>query len=230
MATFVNSTGFSGSFPGSRTPITSSYTAGTGTNRMLVIGVFSNGSGSPASSGVTYGGVAMTVVGFLDRGPDGSQITVYALVNAPTGANNFVLSCNLIYVSVVVDVLEFAGFAQSVPTNYAALSQLTSGSSSNMPITTLVNNSWAVCFLCDNGGGSNFIFNTGTKREQYGNGNAAADSNGPVTPAGTYTFNANSSSGDYFGSIVVELPVAAAAASLPLPVMVQQSISRSNSY
>jgi hypothetical protein len=67
-------------------PSSTSYTVGTGTNRMLLLAIKQDG-GTP-SGNATYGGAPMTLLKSGDDGY-GQQVYIYALRNPASGTNSF---------------------------------------------------------------------------------------------------------------------------------------------
>lgn len=210
---YDNSAKGNGSFGGTTTPTTASFTVGAGANRMILVAVRTNSSSATPATGVTYNGVAMALVVFMQKGVGSNflSLSLYALYAPASGANNVMITWGASYFVYAYNVVSYSGAAQSTPSNSASLVQTTSGSANAaMPITTLSNNSWAVIFLFDSFGGT-ISFTRGTLRQQVTSDLGIGDSNGAITPAGTYTFLVGSANTDSWQSTVVEIPQVATA-------------------
>lgn len=170
------------------TSITYSHTC-TGTNRTLIVSAEAN-TGSDVVTGITYNGVAMTLVGKVSSGTMWSYL--YILVNPASGANNVVVSISS---SNYVRALSASytgtlqtGQPDSFATNYTA------GATSLVTSTTVVkNNSWVVGMIA-NDGALAMTDSTGVvaTRASLDNTTKLSDSNGPVSPGAygmTWTFS-----------------------------------------
>ena len=94
------------------TSLTFSHDVKNGVNRALFVGVSMEGS-SGASTSVTYGGAAMTLVG---RNTDKNTVEIWKLVNPPIGTANIIATFNSSRM-VVVGAAAFNNVNQTTPTD-----------------------------------------------------------------------------------------------------------------
>jgi hypothetical protein len=101
---------------GTATPITVSHATGSGTDRLMLVGISGASTGPNLDvSGVTYGGVALSLVG--TRAYAGYQkIWIYGLVAPATGTADVVVTFSIAPAGgAIVGVMTFTGVNQSVP-------------------------------------------------------------------------------------------------------------------
>lgn len=177
---------FNAAADGGNTTIASSYsysyTCGSGSNRMLLVGVEGNVS-SDLITGVTYNGVAMTLVNkqLVQR-----WMYLFYLLSPTSGANTVAISasgtCDLI-LSGAADYTGVIGLDLAV--------QSTSGSANSITksITTLVNNDWVMWYGTGFDASSAPSTSTGSTRAVEGSFGswALCDSNAVVSPAGAFS-------------------------------------------
>lgn len=187
----------------------------SGTNTVLFVGVQWQ-SPNPAPT-VTYAGASMMVTADSPS-TDGSSIFAYLfyLFNPATGTNNIVVSGN------------FSGAGQScmlANASYNGASQAglfsqshtsnTTATASTVLTTTSPNNGWLVGFFRNEVGGA--TAGTGTIFRFSGGDHDFGDSNGALSPAGTYSIIANfGSSGVNQGLVAAISPFGAVSAATPL--------------
>jgi len=178
---------------GTTTSLTFSYTVGGGTNRLLVVQVQGDTAVDDVT-GVTYGGLAMTLAAKETTAFADNRISyLFFLLNPPSGAHNVVISASTSHF-LLGGAADYTGVAQSgqpdaTATHIGANSLLTSLTTS---ITTVANNAWAV--LVESG-----FAVAGSDPPGAGTGDVLRvsntpkfsdwgifDSGGPVTPAGSY--------------------------------------------
>ena len=94
------------------TSMTWSHTVTSGSNRALFAGISMEGGGG-SSSGVTYGGTAMTLVG---RGQNSHTVEIWRLLNPAVGTANIVASFGGQSEEVVGGAVSFDGVHQTTPT------------------------------------------------------------------------------------------------------------------
>ena len=98
------------------TSITQAHTTGTGSNRLMMVGVsLKLDKAAPAS--VTYGGTALTLVGSAANGSN-AGIYMYRLLNPPSGTANVIVDFGGSTVSTkgcVVGITTFTGVDQTAP-------------------------------------------------------------------------------------------------------------------
>lgn len=149
----------------------------TGDNITLFVG-FSINTTSDLASGVTYAGQAMTQVATVVQG---QRSYLYVLENAPTGANN-----------VVVTLTSSANSNASASSYTGAGAVTTQGTNSNssasslaLTLTSTVDNSWMVAFGRTTSTG---VVNAGANTTERNSSNMF-DNNADITPAGNNTLN-----------------------------------------
>ena len=100
---------------GSGTSFTFSHTTGTGTNRLLLVGV-SMQQGGQSVSGVTYGGISLTQVSFRSNGTGGTstRMEIWQLVNPPVGVTNVVVTLSATS-QAAIGAATFSGVDQTTP-------------------------------------------------------------------------------------------------------------------
>ena len=101
---------------GTTSPITVSHPTGSGTNRLMLVGISgARSSGTVAVSGVTYGGVALSLVGTQAYAAY-QKIWIYQLVAPATGTADVVVTFSTApNGGAVVGVVTFTGVNQSTP-------------------------------------------------------------------------------------------------------------------
>ncbi len=117
--------------------LTFAHTAGTGTNRMLVVAVAvgaTTGAGNPpTASGVTYGGTALTLVGSRISGTGGAAddawAYLYRLVNPGAGPSNVIVTLSGAG-SIAAGATTFTGVDPVNPMGTVASNSATSGNAS----------------------------------------------------------------------------------------------------
>jgi hypothetical protein len=113
----------------------------SGENRILFVGVISDVT-NDRITGVTYGGVAMTLVTKLLRSGD-RYMYLYSLINPASGANNVVISANASTV-IVGGAISYTGARQtSQPVAYNQATSA-SGTSLSLGVTITDSGSWMV--------------------------------------------------------------------------------------
>ncbi len=97
--------------------VTISHTTGTGTNRLMLVGVSFQNRGGDQITSVTYGGVSLTLQGIqVAPSSDRGQVEIYSLLNPPSGSANVVVSfASALERGAVVGVTTFTGVNQSTP-------------------------------------------------------------------------------------------------------------------
>ncbi len=175
--------------------LTYSHTC-TGLNRILFVGTL--GATTDLVTGITYNGIEMTLIGKVQTPSDRWQY-LYYLINPATGANNIVISSSgadaLVSCSTSYTGAEQFGQPDASTTNTASSATSITGT-----ITTLVDNCWTVAWLHNDQGV--FTSGAGTTIRNHDNSRAIADSNGPITPAGSTSLS-GTWSGANGGSIII---------------------------
>jgi uncharacterized protein YjdB len=92
--------------------ITLSHTINDSDNRLLLVGISARERNVNA---ITYGGVAMTLVGFANRGTD-SRVYIYRMLAPPVGTANIVVTFSgSLSKGAVVGAISYSGVNQSTP-------------------------------------------------------------------------------------------------------------------
>ena len=169
--------------------LTVAYTVSGGSNELLL--ACTVGDTSDHLTGVTYNGVAMTLVAKAATANTRWMYLHYVLGPA-SGTHNFVFTSSGGYVIPVAT--EYSGVRQSSQPDASASNNNTSASITTS-VTTVANNSWAA--LCQ-GDNNSSAAGTGSTLRAIGAafGDVALyDNNGPVTPAGSVSMTVTSNSG-----------------------------------
>lgn len=161
------------------TSLTYSFTVGSGTNRMLLVGVSSNGTTAPSS--VTYAGSSMTLIKTQTFNFGAAAGFLYAIVSPTSGANNIVITFAG-STNITSTAASYSGVFQST-TPDASTSNGTGGTSHVLTLTTVANNCWT--FAWSHAGGAVSAGTGATLRSQSGQVSGSFDSNGPITPPGS---------------------------------------------
>ena len=179
---------------------TINITVGTLTNGILYVA----GYGPHTVNSMTYGGHAMTKIAVYSVSPENESL--FALANPPAGTNALVANWSGIYFYSFFCYQSWSGASQTISTNYAAAS--TSGTPFNTTLTTLIPGSWIGQMEFDSNGISS-SYSSGSQTVTA-NGVNAADTDGPITPAGSFTFTQSGGAGATLSGIAFEIPPAAA--------------------
>lgn len=138
--THQNTTFQSGNTAGGSNDITFAHDSGSGSNRLLLVGV--GWDGSTTVTGVTYNSVSMTK---LDGGASGNvKCDVYGLLAPATGSNTVDVDFSANQSSVGVTAMTLNGVQQVLPSN--TNKSTGSGTALSTSITTTYTNSWGVDF------------------------------------------------------------------------------------
>lgn len=172
----------------SASPKTYTHTDGSGVNRLLIVCTF-QAQVADSTTGVTYGGSAMTKVTTVaaDAGINIYRIDMWYLLNPAAGANSVVITTSSGTVSGLSTSYTGAG-APEVSTANGPTAGITSLTTS---VTTLTDTDWTV--LCGSGGSGNPSAGTGTTARQVGGtlsapgGSIFGDSNAAITPPASHS-------------------------------------------
>lgn len=202
---------------GTTNSLTASYTCGSGSNRLLVVGLVGDtDNGNDDITSVTYGGVAMTLAKKSASATGGTlrYDYIYYLLNPASGANNVVINCtnNHFLLAVAAD---YTGVKQSGQPD--ATTTQTSGSavtSLTTSITTVADNCWAVLLEQQDKTGATPTAGAGATRRTFGasfNQPALFDSGGAITPAGSYSMTTNYGIADLITHVIASFSPAGGA-------------------
>lgn len=172
------------------TSSTWAHTVGAGANPILFVGVFGDVATTGKISGVTYNGVAMTLIGSV-RAPSDRWVYLFYLVNPTTGTNNVVVSASA---SIAIQGMSssFTGVNQTGQPD-ASTTNTTGASVSHLigTLTTVAANCWTVAIYKSMA--TVVAAGTGTARQNQ-NSTLIFDSNGPIGTPGSSTLQGNSNS------------------------------------
>lgn len=209
-----------GNNSGSSNSLTASYTVNAASN-LLVVGFLGDlTSGNDDITGVTYNGVSMTLA--KKYGPTESPVIrnqyIYFLVNPATGANNVVISStNTKYIIAVA--ADYSGAATSGQPDATANAETgATASTITASVITVANNAWAVALSQGYSNGGAPTAGSGADLRTYGPAFGQPgwfDSNGAITPAGSYSMTLNQpSSVQSIAATLVSFATEASSASL----------------
>lgn len=172
------------------TSLSYSYTVGSGTNRLLLVGV----TAALVTPTVTYNSVSMTLVASQVYNFGGQSGYLYALVAPATGSNTVLITVGT-STAIVSTAVSYTGVNQSTTPDASSTSFSNSASSVTQTLTTVANNCWTILFVRTSGGTiaagtSTTLRNSGTTVINF------LDSNAPITPPGSTSLQAT------FGSAV----------------------------
>lgn len=188
---------------GSTSSLTGSHTA-TGSNLIGVVGILGDNitGGNDDISGVTWGGAAMTLWDkFTTPDQNADRFTYLYYILAPaTGSQSIVISAGSTHF-LLANSATYTGAAQSGNPVEGTKNSVGGAFPTDLTtsLTTSVNNSWTVLLAqgAATGGGGAGAGTGATKRTEgvtYKN-RALFDSNGAITPAGSYSMQTTYTSG-----------------------------------
>lgn len=150
----------------------------------LVVGV-ANTADADNVTGITYNGVAMTRAIAKVGGGNGEGTFLYYLANPATGSNNVVISfsgtCTADF-----GIASYSGVATSSILD-GTVGVFGSGNPVTETITTTVDNCWMVAFSGLQRGST--ASTNSTQRSGVSGGGNLFDSNGAITPAGSFSMS-----------------------------------------
>ncbi len=195
-----------------------SYTVGAGSGAIMFIGVVSNLFTDTITNPPTYNGVASTLVGSIDvpSNPATSQF-LYYINNPPQGVSHTVSATLDSGTKIQLFVASYLGSPGIVTPNVNTGSVGGSAGTSTLSLTTLTNNAWTISLIGTYNNGNpagNVTVGTGTTSRQILNATPSTmssgigDSNGAITPAGSYSMTWNWANVKA-GMIIAEIPAQA---------------------
>lgn len=192
---------------GAATSFTRSHTC-TGTNRILMVGLWVSENTTDVVTGVTYAGVSMTRVDSQLLASGGNGYTyLYYLVAPATGANNIVASLSASKTG-VLHAVSYTEAAQSGQMDSSAKSTGGPGASTKtFTTTTVADNCWIVMACRYDGAAQAAGAGTTYRGTEYNF--RMADSNGAKTPAGAYSLIFNATNSSFAGVIASIKPYVA---------------------
>lgn len=192
---------------GSTSTYTVSYTMGSHTNRVLYLFAEGDTGGGnndcqagvgtgTGSAGATYSGVAGT---FVQNGNGTNTRFTYLWIwlNPASGAHNFVITCNSTHF-IIAGAISYYNGAQTGQPDASNQGQSASTTSYTTSLTTVTNNDWVTLFS------TNLVVAGSNCTSRVANSSwIICDSNGPVTPAGSYTMQTCAAAGCTTGTAAV---------------------------
>lgn len=127
------------------TSLTYSHTTGSGSDRHLTVVLGTNAATTEGNiTGITYGGVAMTKIGYKKHASFTNHIWVYYLIAPATGANNVVVSSTAsIYLE--SGCMSYTGVSQTTPVGASGTAEDANGTTTTtLNLTFGASNSWFV--------------------------------------------------------------------------------------
>jgi hypothetical protein len=171
----------------------------SGSNTLLVLAVY--GVRASAISTPTHNGDNMTLISTVQSVESNRRLGLYYILNPDTGTNNISISVTASGspTNVLAAASYYTGVKQQAPE--ATDSSIATATSITDSVTTLSDNAWVIGCGAETGGTGAIAAGTGvTSRGVIGDGSndssvMLGDSNGPKTPAGSYsmTFTPGSS-------------------------------------
>lgn len=207
---------FSAQIQANTATVTGSHTTGTGSDRFMVV-AFAYQNLNDLITGVTYNGVSMTRAQRLSPSTTGQSQFVYYLANPASGVNDVVISQSGSSF-VTARVWTFTGVDQTyVPVTGTGNGESTAVTAS---LTTTADNCWLASVYQGSGtltAGTNTFLRDGQTSAGAAN---FTDSNGPLTPAGSFSQNVTLGTSTVWGMIAIEIkPVASSGISVDVPVI-----------
>jgi hypothetical protein len=179
-----------------------SFTVGSGTNRILFVGVVVQ-SGNTSTPTVTYGGTAMTVAASSTWNGALATDFIFVLPNPASGANTVSITLTGATPShIFSSAASYTGAAQTT-TPDSSNSGSGSTTTSSLTTTTVADNSWTLMWVVA-GNSHTFTAGAGTTLRTAGTPNAALlDSNAAIHPAGSSMLTATGSTTGAYGALII---------------------------
>lgn len=167
--------------------LTSAYTVGGGTNRLLVVAVIGDTGANDNIVGVTYGGVAMTLAA---KHAGGERYTyLYLLLNPASGPNNVVVNNGNTATWIIAGAADYTGVRQSAQPDATATNISAATTTLTTAITTVADNCWTILATQNVGTSGPAAAGTGSTARALPSLNDGGffDSNAAQTPAGSHS-------------------------------------------
>lgn len=191
----------SSGFTGSGTSLTFSHTC-TGADRILFVGIM-GAVDNDYVTGVTYNGVAMTLVTKTLESSGSYYDYLFYLINPDSGANSVVISASPSSFIAACSI-SYTGASQSAqPDNSTTYASGGAATSHTISLTTVADNCWIMLTGIQH---ASFPTAGAGTTKRIGNPSTGSpvifDSNAAKTPAGSTSLVVNLSSSDNFGAII----------------------------
>ncbi len=182
----LGNNGGSGTFTGA-------YTVGAGANRLLVVCFEGDVSGGADDiTGVTYNGVSMTLVDKRDAGGAGRITYLYFLLGPASGTHNVVITSTASHMLIPV-AADYSGVKQTSQPDNSTTNSTTYESNLTTVLTTIADNCWtilgSISLLSQSAGAGSTRRVEGATYDEPD----IFDSNGVITPAGSYSMRTDAS-------------------------------------
>lgn len=160
------------------TTLTTSFTVGAGSNRILFVGAVGDNTGSATDdiTGATYNGVAMTLIDKTFVAADRYRYLFY-LVNPASGANNVVITSSTNGGFKAGAVASYTGASQTGQPDASGKNQDTNNTLTTTA-TVVASNSWMI--MAGGVGGGTAVASTGSTLRDTATNIGMFDSNGTV--------------------------------------------------
>lgn len=182
-------------YAGGQTSQTVSHTC-SGANRLLLVAVLSNSANTDNISGVTYNGSAMTrLTNISPNSGTGFFWALYYMIAPPTGAHDIVATCSA-SAGMITMGASYTGVKQTDFPNAQVTSVQDNRTTFTQALTSVADNCWFFSAVCQNVYW--FMPSTGVteRNSQSTKYRVIGDSNGPKTPAGSYSMSYTIDAGD----------------------------------
>lgn len=161
-------------------------------------------------TGATYNGTSLTFVNkvLMLGGAAGQYIHCYILINPTSGSNTLAVSSSTA-LNGYISAVSYTGTKQTGQPDGNNTQSVLSTTSLTTSITTTADNCWLVGYAYHNGAvvaGTNTTLRGGSATVLQ-----AMDSNGPQTPAGSFSLNTTRSPADFAGHVMASLAPAVSA-------------------
>lgn len=173
------------------TDLTWSHTC-TGTDRFLAVFFYITNATADPLVDVTYAGVTMTQA--LPRVAKDGSVTEYSyayyLINPTAGANNVVINVdNILNHFIIAGAVSYTGCDQTTQPNTTSSNHASAATSATTTVTTTIDNCWAALSLFPDSDVTPTASTNSTQRGTIGSAGPFVlyDSNGPATPAGSFS-------------------------------------------
>lgn len=159
----------------------------TGANLVLFVAARTQ-SNLGSITGVTYNGVALTLINTSTSAGDNNQVSLWYLMAPATGTNTVIVSASAGVSATDGVSSSYTGVNQTSIPNASNINSTTSGSPLSTSVTTTVDGCWTIlAAACDSSG---LAASTGsTLRNIQSTRTGLFDSNAPITPSGSSTMS-----------------------------------------
>lgn len=159
----------------------------SGSDRLLFVTGQSSGTGPTTPSGVTYNGVAMTLLETQVNTLSGSTAWIYYLINPASGAHTVAITGSILDSCAI----SYTGCQQSgVPDAIAKQGNTSAATLRTGTVTTIADRAWTLLATINDFGDGSASTGSFKRKSSGGGGFNLFDSNGLKTPAGAASMTA----------------------------------------